>query len=185
MILLRMTKILVVAVVLFSVLLSGCTPTKVYILGIDVTEIVKEDDMGTVVLGAMASVAVHVAGHYVAAELVGADIYQQGTREIIANSGELNGSDRRWLARGGFVAQTLVGIALVNLESTRGAKFTEGYAIGTMLEIGFYPLRRRGEDDLEHLENNGGDGDLEWAIYTGLSAYGLYRTTDSSIRVER
>ena len=177
----RITSLLIIMMMLFfAPYLNGCASTKVYVLGIDVNEAIKEKDVGMVVLGALASVATHVAGHYVVAELVGADIDQQGTREVITNFSELNNSDKRWFARGGFIAQTLVNTVLTSFEGTKRTKFTRGYAMGTMLEIGTYPLRRRGGGDLEYLENNEGDSSSEWVIYMGLSMYGLYRITDSN-----
>lgn len=168
-----------VLIVLFflSILLGGCTSTKMYVLGVDIDEVAKEEDMKMIVFGVVGSVATHFAGHYVAAGLVGANIDQQDTRERITNLAELSDSDKRWFARGGFVAQTLVNTILTSFESTRKSKFTRGYTIGTTLQIGTYPLRRKQSDvgDLNCLKNNGGDADLEWTLYTGLSGYNFYR----------
>jgi len=156
---------------------SGCSSTKVYVLGIDANQAIsdmKSEDAGKIILGAVASVATHIAGHYIAAEMVGGDIDQQGIREVVINSGELSESDHRWIARGGFVAQTLVNMALTSFEATRKSYFTRGFTLATMLEIGTYPLRWQDEGDLHYLEEYGGNSEIEWGLYTGASLYNFY-----------
>jgi len=171
-------KRLLLAVILILFMTVSCSHTRVYILGIEVAEVTKEKDAVMMLLGAAASWVTHLAGHYIAGELIGADIEQQGNHEILLNYHGLNKSDRRWFYRGGFVAQTLVNTALTSFKSTRYSKFTGGYTIGTMLEIGSYPLRvpsDSDEGDLIGLDNNNGEGTSEWTLYMGISAYNLYR----------
>jgi len=168
-------------------LLMGCSSTKVYVLGIDADQTIadiKSGDGEKMIFGAIASVATHIAGHYIAAELVGGEIDQQGFVEVIMNGDELSNSDNRWISRGGFVAQTLVNTILTSFEATRESYFTRGFTIATMLEIGTYPLRNR--DNSRHLDVDcyndirctnyyGGNGDLEWGLYTGMSLYNFYK----------
>lgn len=175
----RLTLVLVIVVFMFII---SCSHTKVYILGVDVNEAVKEKDMVLMMVGAVSSVATHLAGHYIAAELTGVDIEQRGNKEIVKNYDELSNSDRRWFARGGFVAQTLVNTFLTSFESTRKSKFTRGYTLGTMLGIGTYPLRWSDEwGDMHYLDEHGGDGDAEWTLYMGFSAYNFYRINKENV----
>jgi len=168
-------KKLTILILLTLLMTVSCSHTKVYVLGVDVDKAVKTKDVGMMILGATTSVAVHIAGHYIAGELVGADIEQQGDREIILNENELNKSDLRWFDRGGFLAQTLVNTILTSFESTQKSKFTRGFTIGTALEIGTYPLRHPDDGDLIRLNDNGGDSTSEWTLYMGFSAYNFYR----------
>jgi len=170
-----MKTLICIATMFVMLCFSGCASTKMYIFGVDVDEIVKEKDMEMIMLGAIASIATHVAGHYIAAEFIGANIDQQGVREIVTNPNELTDSDERWVARGGFVVQTIVNTALTSFKSTRKLKFTRGYTMGTIVEIGTYPIRWRDEGDLNYLENNRGNGSSEWSLYMGFSAYNFYR----------
>ena len=170
-------EILVITTLLCLLCATQCRWTKVYVLGIDANQAIS--DMATesaeeVLLGAIASVATHLAGHYIAAELVSGDLKQRGIREITLNPWELSASDYRWIARGGFVAQTLVNTVLTSCRATRDSYFTRGFTLGTMLEIGTYPVGWSSEGDLHYLEAYGGNPDLEWGLYTGLSLYNFY-----------
>jgi len=169
-----MRKLSIAILLIALIAVSACSHTKFYILGVDIDK-AKTEDICTMLLGASSSVVVHIAGHYVAGELVGADIKQQGIREIVLNENELNNSDLRWFSRGGFVAQTLVNTALTSFKATRKSSFTRGFTIGTMLEIGTYPLRWADKGDLHYLNENGGEGTSEWSLYTGLFIYNFYR----------
>jgi len=171
-----MKKSALLIVTMVFLVVSSCSHTKVYMLGVDVNEAIKEKDVVLMMVGAVSSVATHLAGHYIAAELTGGDIEQRGSKETLKNYDELNNSDKRWFARGGFLTQTLVNTVLTSLESTRKSKFTRGYTLGTMLEIGTYPLRQSNEwGDMHYLDEHGGDGDSEWTLYTVFSAYNFYR----------
>jgi len=173
-------KKMIIIIGLLCLMFGGCASKtmKVYVLGVDMNEAVKAKDVGMMLLGAGASIATHVAGHYVAAEIVGADIDQQGFNEVVMNPDSLSNSDEQWIARGGFVAQTLVNTVLTSFESTRELKFTRGYTLGTMLQVVAYPLgpsNRSGDGDLNYLSENGGNEYLEWGLYTGVSIYNFYR----------
>ena len=157
--------------------ISGCASTKVYILGIDVDQVItdmKAEDVEMIIFGATASILTHMAGHYLVAELVKADIDQRGFREVITNPRNLNSSDHRWIARAGFVSQLVVNTMLTSFEATRESYFTRGYTLATMLEIGTYPLLWSDWGDLKHLEDYSGNEKAEWAFYTGMSLYNFY-----------
>ena len=175
----NMKKLFVVLAMVILLMTVSCSHTKVYILGVEVAEVTKEKDAAMMLLGAAVSWLTHLAGHYIAGELVEADIEQQGNHEILLNYWELNDSDRRWFYRGGFVAQTLVNTGLTSFKSTRKSKFTKGFTLSTMLHIGTYPIRYNGDDegDLIGLDNNNGEGTSEWTLYMGIAAYNLYRTS--------
>lgn len=180
-----MRKLTIAVLLILLTTISSCSHTKVYILGVDVDEVVKGKDVAMMVVGAVASFATHVAGHHIAGELVGADIEQQGyNREVILNPNELNNSDLRWFYRGGFVAQTLVNTALTSFKSTRKSKFTRGYTLESIWQIGTYPLflsDESDEGDLNGLNYSDGDGTSEWTLYMGFSIYNFYRINKENI----
>lgn len=168
-----MKRLLLVA--LIGIMLSGCASTKVYIMGVDVKEAVKAEDIVKMGLGAAASVAAHVAGHYIAGEFVGADIRQDFDREIITNPQDLTASDWRWFARGGFAFQALVNTALTSFEATRTSFFTRGFTLMTIAENFSYRLRRPDDGDVELINRFGGNGDMEFYLYSGMSLWNMYR----------
>lgn len=161
-------------------LLANCSTMKVNILGIDANQAVtdmKTKDTVEMVAGVIASFATHVAGHYIAAELVGGDLEQQGIDEVITNYQDLNNSDRAMLGRGGFLLQALVNTTLTSFEATRTTYFTRGYTLGTLTEILIYPLTSppsSGSGDLWLIDKKD-NVELEWALFTAIGGYNFYR----------
>jgi len=175
-----MIKKSVVAILSILFMTVSCSHAKFYVLGVDVEKVIKTEGIEMMVLGAAASFITHLAGHYIAGELVGADIEQQGNREIVLNHSDVSTSDKRWFARGGFLTQTLVNTALVNLESTRKSKFTRGFTLGTVYQIGTYPLWLSSDEwgDIDYLNNNDGEGTTEWSLYMGVAVYNCYKIVE-------
>ena len=118
--------------------LTGCVNTNYYVLGVDVKEMTVEN-IGETLLGAAASVGTHVAGHYLAAEILNIEIRQERDREIIVYPNKHSDSDLAWFARGGFVLQMGVGTALVQLWPD--SYFTRGYTIMADTQVLSYPIR--------------------------------------------
>jgi hypothetical protein len=155
----------IVLLITLSVLM-GCANTKVYVLGVDVKEMTKEN-IGMTVLGAVVSVGTHVAGHYLAAEILDIDIQQKRDREIILYSDQHSKSELAWFARGGFVLQMGVGSALVHLWPD--SYFTRGYTVMAGAQVLVYPLRyNEDKGDFAFLE------DFEWPLYSGWALHNLY-----------
>lgn len=161
--------------ILIAILLSGCAGMQFHVCGIDMEEMrnAKPGDYGQIALGAAASFATHVAGHYIAAEVFDVDIHQEGLNEVIDYSNNPSNSDVRWMARGGFVLQLAVNTALVELAND--SYFTKGYTAFTSVELATYGLRHPDDGDFNLIDYAGGDGNLEYGLYGAWGAYNFYR----------
>ena len=161
--------------ILVTVLFSGCAGMKFNVCGIDVKEMrdAKAEDYGKIALGAAASFATHVAGHYLAAEAFGVNISQDGLNEVIDYSNDPNEGDVRWMARGSFVLQLAVNTALVEIWGD--SYFTKGYTALTSVELLTYGLRHPNDGDFSLIDEAGGDGNLEHFLYSAWGAYNFCR----------
>ena len=161
--------------VLTALLSFGCAGMQFHVCGIDVKEMrdAKPSDYGQIALGAAASFGTHVASHYLAAEVFGVDIHQDGLAEVIDYSNNPSQSDVRWMARGGFVLQLAVNTALVELAGD--SYFTKGYTMFTSVELATYGLRHPDDGDFNLIDESGGNGSLEYGLYGAWGAYNFYR----------
>ena len=161
--------------ILLAISFSGCAGMKFNICGIDIEEMrnAKPGDYGQTALGAVASFATHIAGHYIAAEAFGVDISQDGLNEVIDYSNDPNEGDIRWMARGGFIFQLAVNTALVELWGD--SYFTKGYTALTSVELLTYGLRHPNDGDFSLIDEAGGDGNLEHFLYSAWEAYNFCR----------
>jgi hypothetical protein len=166
-------------VILSLLLLCGCGGTKFYFFGVD-TDIVKEadgKDWLSVGAGVVTSVGTHVAGHWLAAEIFDVDFKFKDcyTKEEVTDYD--SDSDLRWFARGGFALQHGLGLALTSFESTRYSYFTKGYVASSAIGTWTYPLYHYGSDyhDFKLIDDAGGNGDLEYAIYSTVAMHNLLR----------
>jgi hypothetical protein len=174
-----------VLVLLLALLTVGCAGTKVYLFGVD-TDIITEakgKDLAYVGAGIVTSVATHVAGHMIAAEVFDVD-YEfvgtiPGTKEEISEdcwNGGCSKSDLRWFARGGFLLQNGVATALTSFEGTRKSYFTLGYVTTTAMHTWTYPLVNDTDyHDFKMLDSHNGNGDLEYGIYSAISLHNMLR----------
>jgi len=165
---------------LLLLLLTGCGGTKFYLFGVD-TDIITEAEGKELVyagIGAVASLGSHVVGHYVAGEVFGVDFEYQDyyTKEHVTIHDDTSDSDLRWFARGGFVMQQTIGTALTSFEATRYSYFTKGYVGMNAVHTWTYGLRRSKYHDLEMLDDHGGNGNMEWGIYSAISLHNVLRT---------
>ena len=151
---------------------SGCASMKVNICGIDVNEM-KGKDFGVALVGAVASLATHVTGHYIAAEICDVDIHQDGFNEIIDYSNNPSSSDIRWMARGGFLFQHIINSALIKYAND--SYFTKGFTAFTCTEVLTYGLIHTDDGDFNLIDEAGGSGDFEYAIFGLWSAYNFYK----------
>ncbi len=108
---------------------------------------------GVVAVGAAASVATHIAGHYIAAEVFDVDIHLQGLNEVVDYSQNPSSNSLQWMARGGFVFQLAVNTVLVELAND--SNFTKGFTALTCAELLTYDLRHSDDGDFNLLDENG------------------------------
>jgi hypothetical protein len=134
-----MRKMILVLLMISSI---GCANTRFVVFGVDVTNM-KGKDAGAMVAGGLTSVATHIAGHYIMAEMVGMEIRQEGFKELY--EGDYNSSDERWVDRGGFLFQVAVNGVLIWV--TEDSYFTKGYTATTVLELATYPIRHPDDGD--------------------------------------
>lgn len=158
---------------LVAVLLSGCAGYKVSVLGVDVKALhsMEASDCGEVVLGVATSVVVHVAGHFIVAEIVGVDIHLDGLAEIVDYAPDRD--SLQWMARGGFLFQLVVNTALVELAPD--SYFTKGFTGFTSIELLTYNMRNPNNGDFVLLDHNGADGDMEYKLFLTWAAYNALR----------
>jgi len=171
-----MKKILLI---FLSLLLCSCAGTKFYFFGVDM-DIVKDaepKDWAYVGAGIVTSVGVHTAGHWLAGEVFDVDFKFRDcyTKEEVSDYD--SDSDLRWFARGGFVLQHSVGLALTSFESTRYSYFTKGYVGSAAIGTWTYPLYHYGSDyhDFKLIDDAGGNGDLEYGIYSTIALHNVLR----------
>ena len=167
-------------VVLILILLStGCANMNVNIMGIDPREMTTRN-AGEMVLGAVASFGVHLGAHYAASKILDIEVEQQDLiTEYIPNIDKYDDSDIRWFARAGFLAQTGVNTILTHWDLTEDSYFTKGYTGYTVLNIIEYPINHYNdnEGDFNMIDANGGNGDLEYLFFLGITTYNFHRLT--------
>lgn len=86
--------------------------------------------------GAVASMAVHMAGHVAYAQFTGHDWHIEGQSEII--DGKMSDSDGAWFGRAGFLAQ--IGSGYLFRISGIDNDFTKGWNAAALFEVATYPL---------------------------------------------
>lgn len=157
------------------VLCKAAPAWKFYVMGVDISEIraAKAEDCGKMILGAVASLGAHIAGHYIAAELFDVKLSQVGFTEVIDYSANPSARDIQWMGRGGFLFQ--LGINTLLVEYAGDSYFTKGFTGFTSLELVSYPVRRAGYGDFVLIDENGGNGNLEYFLYSTWAAHNLWR----------
>lgn len=142
-----------------------------YFFGVDL-QWAKTAKWEYVAAGVATSVLVHVAGHYIAADITGSKIRQDGFKEIITYYKD---SDARWIGRAGFIAQNGIALILTSFEKTRQSDFTRGFVIASALETWTYPVRYNEDGDLAMINKAGGNKDIEYGIYSAVAAHNMLR----------
>jgi hypothetical protein len=176
-------------VLLLALLTVGCAGTKVYMFGVD-TDIITEakgKDLAYTVAGVVTSVATHVAGHMIAAEVFDVD-YEfvgsvPGMKEEISDdcwNGGCSQSDLQWFARSGFVLQNGIATVLTSFEGTRKSYFTKGFVTTTAVHTWTYPwVNDTGYHDFKMLDAHGGNGNSEYGIYSAIALHNMLRIPKS------
>lgn len=159
-------------------LMMGCAGTKFYFFGVDLDWVKKADKISCVemVVGVGTSVGAHVLGHYLAGELFDVDFEYKDfyTKEEITSY--RSDSDVRWFLRGGFIFQHGIGLALTSFETTRQSYFTRGYVAAAALQTWCYPITADNTyNDFKSLDKFGGNGDIEYGIYSLVAAHNVLR----------
>ena len=168
-----------VLLVLLATLCMGCGGTKFYFFGIDM-DIIKEAegrDWAYAGAGVITSIGVHTAGHWLAGEIWDVDWHFENGYRAEHVDGYDSDSDLRWFARGGFVLQHSVGVALTSFERTRYSYFTRGYVGTAAVGTWFYPLVHYNSDynDFKTIDDAGGNAELEYAIYSTVALHNVLR----------
>ena len=143
-----------------------------YFFGVN-AKMIKEADYRLVALGAVTSLAVHMAGHYAYAWANGMDVRQDGLCEMISLT-ENSPKQIREFMQAGFVLQHAVGLALTTIPATRQTDFTRGYVAFAWTETATYPLRN-GKGDLYYSDKYGGNRDWEYAAFMAIATHNVLR----------
>lgn len=156
-------------VVIFLILItcSGCAGWSINGLDIDRYREATRGDQFKLIGGAVTSIATHYLGHVAYLEANSTDWHQSGLCEIV--DGDLVGGKYAAFGRAGFIAQLAVGTVL-NL-TMPGSFFTDGYDMGSFLEITTHPIIPKPESDIRAIRDGGANGQAEWtayAIYSGI-----------------
>lgn len=117
-----------------------------------------------VAAGVGASLFTHWLGHAVYLEAEGIEWHQDGLTERFNTDG-LPDSKRQMVGRSGFLGQLLVGTGL-KFSPWNDTLFVTGYHIGTAAEILTYPIHFHSRGDLFEIKEGGGNGDLEYGLYS-------------------
>lgn len=143
---------------------SDATAMEYSILGIN-TKWLKERDWKMVALGAVTSVAVHVAGHLLYLESQNKDWHMDGKAEVCDDL--LTPNEARWFGRAGFVAQ--VGTALVLSLVTEDSDFVLGFCGATVGGTIPYPFIHDTSEmpgDFAVIDKHGGNWKFEYGLYS-------------------
>lgn len=151
---------------------SVATDYQFYFFGIN-AKYLKKAKWEQVALGAASAILVHVGGHYIYGKADGVDFTMNGFwKEDVSNTTPSHKQAN--FSRSGFVAQSIVGLALTYFDVSRSWDFTRGYVAMSAIETLSYPIRIRNEGDISGMNKNG-NGDLEWAGYSLISIHNLLR----------
>jgi hypothetical protein len=144
-----------------------------YFFGIN-TKMIKESDYKMVALGAVTSLAVHTAGHYLYAAAADMHVRQDGFKEIVSLS-DNSTKEIREFAQAGFILQHAIGVALTTIPATRQTDFTKGYVAFAFLETLTYPAIHQHTGDLSLSDNNGGNGYVDYAVFMTVATHNVLR----------
>jgi hypothetical protein len=127
-------------------------------------------ERGVMALGVATAYGVHFAGHALYLKSQGLEWHMSGLSEIVDEP--MTNSQRRWMGRIGFISANGIGWA-AKLFGADGL-FWRSYNIGCAFETVSYPLFSGSQDgdDIQMINDGGGNGDIEWAIYS-VSSLGL------------
>lgn len=134
----------------------------------------KEADYKMVALGAITSLAVHTAGHYLYAAAADMHVRQDGFKEIVSLS-DNSTREIREFAQAGFILQHAVGVALTTIPATRQTDFTKGYVAFAFFETLSYPVIHQHTGDLSLSDNNGGNGYADYAVFMTVATHNILR----------
>lgn len=169
-----MKKIITLSLMLFLIIIPTITHSAEYsICGLKVRNPSRDfswKGVGLFILGGTTSIIVHELGHLAAMEFTDAD-YHWDTL-IRSRWWGVSNDESRWIARSGFLAQNTVNLGLTKWK--KKSDFTKGYTIVNVTGVLIYPLRHPDSGDFSSIDRNGGSGDIEWAIFSGIALYNLF-----------
>lgn len=151
----------------------------VYIFGVNV-EYVKERNYKEVVLGALTSILVHSAGHYLYANTHGMTIHQNGFRENITND---DTKENRECAQVGYLLQHTIGLILTTIPKTRHTDFTKGYTDMALLQTTIMTIiDGNNHGDFVTSDKYGGNKTIEFALFETIGVYNYIKSNFKEIK---
>ena len=170
------TNILIQAIAVLLILLYFALPAKAdwtdnwTFNGIRLSEVADAtwSERGVMVLGVAAVYGVHFASHVLYCEIEGLDWHIEGFAEVI--DGEMTKKQKFWMGNAGFLGANVTGWG-AKLFGCDGL-FWRSYNVGCAFETITYPAfsGMNNGDDIEMIDDGGGDGKLAWGIYSVSSA---------------
>lgn len=159
--------IFILLVVILMPVTSYADDYQFYFFGVN-ANIINKKNWKQVSIGAITAIATHTCGHLLYGKINNNDVtFTSLNREVIHNASQ---SDRENFSRAGFVAQSLVGLALTSFEVSRNWSFTRGYVVAAALDTLSYPIRNNNSADLKYMGVGG-----EFAVYSLISLHNLLR----------
>ena len=142
----------------------------------------KDRKVTHIIVGAVASFAVHEAGHYFIGRAVGMDTSfrwdNSNTIGLMAwaeKYDDKSKSQKFLYHAGGFISQAVIGTMLTVAGNTRHSDFTLGFNSFTMVNSALYTATGGfDESDIENLDNLGYNGNaigITSSVYSGVLSY--------------
>jgi len=156
---------------LLSLSIGGCAGYRVTFFGVAL------QDGGMPLVGAMSSIATHIAGHWIAAELTGTRMSQHGPLEKIHDYKNVSDPNLKWVAMSGFYSQAVINSLLVCWD--KKSPFTKGYTAATATELWSYRFRIDDDEmgDFYLYDFAGGNSDSVFAQLFLVSVYNSYQVS--------
>ena len=159
------------SIVILMLFLTGCAGFTVN--GIAYSDFQKMDKLH-LAAGMASSMIIHELGHYAIAKHYGAHP-QHRVVQVDYYADHLSRSKQAWIARGGFVSQSIIGVFLTVIPQTRGSDFVLGFTGYSLVEHGTYTILHEtgGRMDTANLDAVGRNGRMEALGFATLSG-GLF-----------
>jgi hypothetical protein len=145
--------------------------------GIDSSDF-EDRKVSHIIIGCLASFAVHEGGHWAAGKLVGMDPKFEWDNGLMVDAGAYDNKsdDKKALFHaGGFLAQAIVGVTLTAVPYTRHSDFSVGFTGFTAINSTLYAITdgtNSSGSDTQNLDRYGYNGRLV-ALSGGLLSGGL------------
>ena len=153
-------KTISLTVLISCLILSGCAGWTINGIPCDRFKNADAKEYVQLVGGIATSFAVHWLGHVTYYELNNINWSQEGLSEVAHEPVP----DELMFSRAGFVGQLFIG-SILKLTPWDDTFFVTGYHAGTCIEVMGYPITVP-DGDYAGIDENGGNADLEYGIYS-------------------